>query len=86
MNVDKGILRIKNISGAPYSFEELGGHTIQDQETVDLMDTSLPAFYDDWIAAWSAAKELSTTKLYQDIQAGDLEIVEWKAPMNVGVP
>jgi len=71
-----GTLKIQNVSGASYAVEELGGLAIADQATIDLLDPLLSPHYTDWDAANRLVTELPTAKLYQDIQAGRLTIIE----------
>jgi len=82
MNPLGGTAKIKNISGAPYDVEECPGVTIPAGEIVDLLDTSLPSHY----AVFSDAVRLLTTstesKLYQDIAAGTIEVVELLPPFG----
>ena len=77
----RGVVQIKNVSGAPYAVEELDGHVLQDQETVDLLDDSVPVHYDDHTSANRLVTELDSAKLRQDIQSGDIEVVLNTAPL-----
>lgn len=78
----QGVVCVKNVSGAEYTIEEIK-YTMQDQEVVDLMNTGLPNHYEDWQAAKRLVTELTTSKLYQDIQSGDIEIDEIKEPIGM---
>ena len=71
-----GVLKLKNVSGSPYAVEELSGVVVADQETIDLLDPALPQFYMTWEDANRLVTELTGAKLYQDIQAGDIEVTE----------
>ena len=82
MTVDIGTVRIKNVSGDDYPVEELGGHIVADQEIINLMDQDLPIHYDSWEAANSLVTRLVTAKLYQDIQAGDIQLIENTPPIG----
>lgn len=81
-NALRGKVRIKNVSGADYFIEELGDHQIADQEELDIMDPTLPSYYNDWEAANRLVTALTGAKLYQDIQAGDIEVVLNQPPMG----
>jgi len=78
-----GVLKIKNVSGAPYAIEEIAGHTIADQEEIDLCDAELPVFYEGYDSALRLVEEMTEAKLYQDIQAGDIEVIEMTAPVEI---
>lgn len=82
MTFIQGIVSVKNVSGSTYTIEEID-YTMQDQEVVNLMETGLPNHYEDWEAAKRLVTELTTAKLYQDIQAGDVEIDEIKEPIGM---
>jgi len=77
----RGILTIKNVSGAAYQIAELGGHEIEDNEEIDLLDDELPSFYSDWSDANRLVTETTTAQLYQDIQSGDIEVVTNTPPL-----
>lgn len=83
-----GTIKIKNVSGSHYVVEELGGHVITDQETIDLLDPSLPQHYADWEDANRLVTTLTTAKLYQSIQAGEIVVVENRPrePLLPGLP
>jgi len=70
-----GTLIIKNVSGLPYVVEELGGLVMGDQESVNLLDSKMSGYYDDWEAANRAVTQLTTTKLYESVESGDLEVI-----------
>lgn len=72
------VLRIKNVSGSSYVIEEMHGFVLQDQEEVDLLDVNAPEHYVYWSDANQLVTNTPTAKLYQDIQAGLIEVVESK--------
>ena len=79
---ENGILRVKNVSGVAYSIEELGGHSLADQEEVDLLDTALPTHYGSFSDAERAVNGCcGDTKLRQDIVAGDIEVTLSQKPI-----
>jgi len=71
-----GTVKIKNVSGAPYFVEEMDGLEVADQATIDLLDLTLTPHYVSWEAANRLVTELTTAKLYQDIQAGKLTVID----------
>jgi hypothetical protein len=81
MTFIQGIVSVKNVSGAEYTIEEID-YTMQDQEVVDLLNTGLPNHYEDWESAKRLVTTLTTAKLYQDIQAGNVVVDEIKEPMG----
>jgi len=70
-----GTVVIKNMSGAPYPVEELMGYVLAPSAEVDLMNSALPFFYSDWIAANRLVTALPTAKLFRDIQVGKIQVV-----------
>jgi len=82
MILSRGKISVKNVSGSTYHVEEID-YTMQDQEVVDLMEPGLPNHYEDWGTAKRLITELTTSKLYQDIQGGDIEIDEIKEPVGI---
>lgn len=78
-----GVVKVKNVSGVPYSIEELGGHIIADQEVLDLCDSGLPLYYGSYLIAVRLVEETTTAKLYQDIQLGDIEVTEKTPPVEM---
>lgn len=78
---DTGVVRIKNVSGAPYIIEELSGHELADQEEINLCDPAIENYYRDWEAANRLVTELTTAQLHQDILAGKLTIIESRPPL-----
>lgn len=84
----RGSIKIKNVSGSHYVVEELGGLVMADQEQIDLLNPSLPQHYADWADANRLVTTLTTAKLNQDIQSGDIEVVENSGPMDLlpGLP
>jgi hypothetical protein len=78
----QGIVKIKNVSGSDYAVAEIGGHVLADQEVIDLLDTSLPEFYDDWDVVKALVTEENTSQLYQDILLGEVEVVELREPVG----
>jgi len=81
LGIFRGKVTVKNVSGSDYVVEELGGHVVADQGTVDLMDETLPTHYDDWEAANRVVTE-GASKLYQDILLGEVELVESVSPFG----
>jgi hypothetical protein len=79
---NRGRVVVKNVSGEDYTIEEID-HLLADQEQVDLLDLDLSSHYQDWEAANRLVTGLETAKLYQDIQSGDVEIVENTPPQSV---
>lgn len=73
--VFKGSLIIKNVSGSPYTVEEIDV-VLEDQGQVDLMD-----HYGDWESARRLVTSTSTAKLYTDIVAGAVEVVQTTPPL-----
>ena len=78
-----GVLKIKNVSGGPYDIEELAGHTIADQEEIDICDSNLAVYYEGYKSALRLVEETTTAKLYQDIQSGDIEVTEKTPPVRI---
>jgi hypothetical protein len=72
----RGSIKIQNVSGTHYVVEELGGLVVADQETIDLLDPALVQHYADWEDANRLVTSLPTAKLYQDIQAGVVVVIE----------
>ena len=83
--MSNGTLKIKNVSGAPYSVEELGGVILDIGGEIDLMDEALPSHYDHWEAANAAAYTSPEGRLCQDIDAGILEVVD-ATPPSIHMP
>lgn len=77
-----GIFKIKNVSGADYVIEELGGHVLADQAEVDLLDSELPISYGSYRDAERGASECAEAKLCQDITAGKLEVTQNQKPVH----
>ena len=77
---------LKNVSGGDYTVEELGGIIIADDATIDLMDEGLAAFYDNWDVAYGLVTNTNASKLWTDIQAGDIEVVSTTRPQLQGGP
>lgn len=80
--IRQGAVVIKNVSQTSYEVAEIGGHVLAPQSQVDLLDTNLPEFYDDWQAAKDLVTEENTSQLYQDIEAGTIEVVELREPIG----
>ncbi len=78
-----GSVKIKNVSGAPYAVEELAGHVVADQETIDLLDDALPSHYEAYVVAVRLVEGTPTARLYQDIQGGDIEVIEKTPPRRI---
>ena len=78
----RGIVKIKNVSGSDYTVAEIGGHLLTDQAEVDLLDTELPTFYDDWEVAKRLVTEQNASQLYQDILLGEIEVVSLVPPLG----
>lgn len=78
---DPGVVKIRNVSGSPYTIEELNGHVLAHNASVNLCDPEVPNYYQDWEAANRLVSELTTAKLYQDIQAGKLTVVLSRPPL-----
>jgi len=72
----KGSVKIKNVSGVPYTVEEVD-QIVADQAELELMD-----YYDDWKAANRLVTQTTTAKLYADIQAGDVTVVANLPPIG----
>jgi hypothetical protein len=71
---------LRNVSKDDYVVAELGGVLVAKNDTIDLMDDTLPAFYDNWEAANALVAYENSSQLWSDIQAGLLEVVEVKKP------
>ena len=82
-NIENGILKIKNVSGSDYVIEELGGHVLADQAELDLLDTALPSFYGSYRDAERCLFESPNCSLCQDIDAGNLQVVENRKPVKL---
>lgn len=78
----RGIVKVKNVSGSDYAMAEIGGHLLADQAEVDLLDTELPTFYDDWEVAKQLVTEQNASQLYQDILLGQIEVVSLVPPLG----
>jgi len=74
-------LRIRNVSGALYHLEELGVDLAVD-EVVDLLDEALPEHYLSWQEANDLVAKANASKLWIDLQSGDLEVVENVPPQE----
>lgn len=75
-----GVFKIKNVSGGPYTVEEIDDYVLADNDEIDLCDPGLPGFYyTDWDSI-QRMRKMSSSKLCQDIEAGDIQIVEEKPP------
>lgn len=83
MDFDRGVVRIKNVSGEDYTVEEVGGLVLPDQEVFNILDPAVPNTYTDFEAAFRLVAELTTAKLYQDIQAGKVALLETTSPLGV---
>jgi len=78
-----GTVRIKNVSGEDYAVAELGGLVVAPQAEIDLLDDTLPVFYDDWEVARRLVTEPNEAQLYQDILLGEIEVVELREPVGM---
>lgn len=78
----RGIFKIRNDSGSPYTLAELAGAVIPTDGELDLMDPELPVFYDSWSAVQNL-KTMIACQVYADLQSGDLTIVHEVEPTDL---
>jgi hypothetical protein len=84
--MSRGIFKLKNATETIYSIAELGHIvTIDPGAEVDIMDPSLPMYYDAWLSI-EQIKRSTTSQLAQSIQAGDLEITAEQPPSEFPFP
>lgn len=76
-----GVLKIKNVSGGPYTVEELDDHIMANDEEINLCDSGMPVYYEGYKSALRLVEETTTAQLYQDIQSGDIEVTEKTPPV-----
>jgi hypothetical protein len=75
-----GSVTIKNISGSNYAVAELGGLIIADDATIDLMDDSLAAFYNNYDMVEALVTTPNNSQLWTDIQAGNIKVIATVPP------
>lgn len=76
--IAEGRVIIKNVSTQPYTVEELQGYVLEPGAEVDIMSVELPARYVDYQSAYRLVTDWPTAKLFQDIQAHTIQVVEKK--------
>lgn len=80
--MERGVFKVKNVSGGTLELAEIAGHELADQAELDFLDDELPTYYEDYEAI-KKASQMATTGLYAQLQAGDLIVVEDVPPLNI---
>jgi len=80
--ITRGSVIIKNESGSTYNVVELGGLELANGAQLDLMDSGLASYYDDYEAANTLVTTLATAKLRQDILTEDIVVIFNSPPVE----
>jgi hypothetical protein len=81
LTMKPGIVKIRNDSGSIYTVEELPSVTIPVDGEIDICDSNLASFYDQFRGACDVViGKVVGAKLWADIQAGDIVVVEIVPP------
>ena len=81
----RGVLKIRNDSGAPYPIAEIGGHVLADGAELDLCDPAVPNYYEGpggWSAADLLVRKCEAAQLRIDIVAGNITVTESTRPRD----